>query len=119
MAQIDINFKSIADDLHIEHEEIIRAGHFLIEQLASLEGNAAITRQALEANVRTYSALQRAHLDREDHEIIPNIDERFDESDWQAVSAEIHRTVDTQLSGDMIERFRALGHELTEELTPT
>ncbi len=119
MAKIDNAFRAIADDLHAEHDEIIRTGRLLIEQLASLTGNAAITRQALEANTRAYIAVQRAHLDREDRQIIPSIAERFQPLDWQEVSAEIHRTVDTQLSNDMVERFRALGRELTEELAPT
>lgn len=119
MAQLDSKFRSIADDLHREHNEIIEAGQILLEQLESLRGNTAITRPALEANTRRYIALQRAHLNREEADIIPSIDERFGESDWQAVSAEISRTVDTHLSSDMIERFRSLGRELAEELAPT
>jgi len=119
MAELDSEFTSMVDSLHHEHDEIIEAGHLLIDQLKSIGGNAAITRDALEANTRRYIALQRAHLNREEGEIIPSIDERFSESDWQAVSAEISRTVDTQLSSDMVDRFHALGRELAEELAPT
>lgn len=119
MALLDAQFRSVVDDLHREHVEINEAGRLLIEQLDSLRGNAAITRHALEANIHRYIALQRVHLNREEVDIIPSIDERFDESDWQAVSAEISRTVDTRLSSDMVERFRALGRELAEELAPT
>jgi len=118
MAQLDGKFRSMVDDLHREHDEIIEAGRLLLEQLASLGTNAVITREALVANTRRYIAVQRAHLLREEVDIIPSIDDRFEESDWKAVSAEISRTVDTRLSDDMIERFRVLGRELAEELAP-
>lgn len=118
MAQLDATFESIVVGLHREHEQIIEAGRILLEQLGSLQGNAAITREALEANTRRYIELQRSHLNREEVDIIPAIDDRFDDADWKAVGAEISRTVDTRLSSEMIERFRALGRELAEELAP-
>lgn len=118
MAQLDDEFTAMVDSLHREHAEIIKAGHLLLDQLGSLRGNVAITRDALEANTRRFIALQRAHLTREEVDIIPTIDKRFGEADWEAVRGEISRTVDTQLSSDMIDRFRDLGRDLKEELAP-
>ncbi|MFK7966042.1 MAG: hemerythrin domain-containing protein [Burkholderiaceae bacterium] len=118
MANLDQQFSAVVEALHHEHNEIVNAGRLLIKQIESLQGNATITREALEANTRRYIDLQRSHLKREDVEIIPGIDKRFGDSDWREVGAEISRSVDTHLSKELVERFRVLGRELTEELAP-
>lgn len=117
LARLDSAFADVIDELRSEHEQINEAGSKLLEQLDSLGKNAMVSRDAILQNQQHYLVLQRAHLAREEGDIIPAIAERFTVDDWKQVADEISRTVDTQMPADLLDRFRRLSKDISVELT--
>ncbi len=117
LARIDPTFEPMAADLQREHEAIVATGQSLVEALDGLaSGGIIVARDVLIASIRSYLDLQRSHLAREDHDVIPRIAGRFGARDWQLVRQRINDEVDVRLPPELLPRFRQLSQQIAVEL---
>ncbi|MCB1758698.1 MAG: hemerythrin domain-containing protein [Gammaproteobacteria bacterium] len=84
----------------------------------SLEGvlhEAVMSREELETQGREFVALQNLHLNLEEHEVFPLLDEHLSESDWEKIEANVPKHDDPVFEAPDRIRFQTLVNYLSEQ----
>jgi hemerythrin-like domain-containing protein len=111
-----VAFKKRAMKPHIALCERVSREHSSLLGLASrfkttLEGamqGEVLLRDEVETQGREFVALQRQHIDLEEQEIFPLIEEALNEKDWKKLEAEISHGNDPVFQSHDYNRFRSL-----------
>jgi hemerythrin-like domain-containing protein len=107
--------KSLLERLHREHESLIGAAHRFRETLEGIVQGEVMSREEVETRGREFIALQRKHIDFEEHEIFPLLEDNLTESDWKAIMARAPKTEDPVFSRQDYNRFSSLIDYLQRE----
>ncbi|MGF1685557.1 hemerythrin domain-containing protein [Photobacterium japonica] len=101
------------DSLEREHEELAGLTREFADTVEMILMDAVIPLDLFAEKLTTFVERQRAHLEFEERQIIPQIRERFTERDWLAVSDLYEECGGDPLFGQQVsERYRNLAARL-------
>ncbi|MCU7933045.1 MAG: purine catabolism protein pucG [Candidatus Thiodiazotropha sp. (ex Codakia rugifera)] len=91
-----------------EHGDLIGLAHTFRETLEGAMQGEVLLREEVETRGREFVALQRLHLNLEEHEVFPLIDEALSDKDWAKLEQEIAHIDDPVFHRQDYNRFRSL-----------
>src|SRR5919109_3323736 len=108
--------KKLVEQLREEHHEMPVISKRIADLLASIAAEAITPRALVIEECRHYIQLSRAHMRKEEAEILPLAGQLLDDADWAAIAG-IATTADDPLFGRIVmENYRAL-HDAIESAT--
>jgi branched-chain amino acid transport system ATP-binding protein len=112
----DSQYAALVEQLREEHQEIPVISKRIADLLASIAAEAITPRDLVIEECRHYIQLSRAHMRKEEAEILPLAGQLLDDADWAAIAG-IATTADDPLFGRIVmENYRAL-HDAIESAT--
>jgi hemerythrin-like domain-containing protein len=91
-----------------EHEALLGMARRFREMLEGVIQGEVIPRDEVETRGREFIALQRQHIDLEEQEIFPLVDQILDEREWDKLEQEIPHLDDPVFQRQDYNRFRSL-----------
>jgi len=97
-----------------EHKKLSELAQRLINELHTVISGNVTSRQLIVDIAEEYLNIMHAHMDTEESEVFPLIDENLSSEDWSLVEAQIEHVKDP-IFGDVISReFKQLYEAITE-----
>jgi hemerythrin-like domain-containing protein len=100
--------RALLQRLNREHCNLVGAARRFRETLEGIVQGEVMTRDEVETRGREFVALQRQHIDLEDHEVFPLLEQVLTEAQWQEVSAKAPKEEDPIFGWQDYNRFRSL-----------
>ncbi|MCU7852992.1 MAG: hemerythrin domain-containing protein [Candidatus Thiodiazotropha sp. (ex Monitilora ramsayi)] len=91
-----------------EHEALLGMAHRFRETLEGIMQGEVLRREEVETRGREFIALQRQHIDLEEQELFPLIDQALSEKDWEKLESQIPHMDDPVFHRQDYNRFRSL-----------
>lgn len=91
------------DQLYSEHVQMVEASEALLERTTELQGNAVTPRNKVVQEFRDYVRQYRAHIDREERELMPAAAKTLDANDWRSLEKQFATSADP-LFGKILQR---------------
>ena len=91
-----------------EHGNLVGAARRFRETLEGIVQGEVLSRNEVETQGREFVALQRQHIDLEEHEVFPLLEQALTEDQWQEISAKAPKGEDPIFSWQDYNRFRSL-----------
>lgn len=98
----------LVERLRAQHKHLHLLTHTFRQSLENIIGGGVMSRQELEEQGREFVALQRQHLDLEEHEAFTIINETFSDGDWSSVEEGMPSKEDPVFTLPDITRFQLL-----------
>lgn len=98
-----------------EHRVINIAGDTLYKYLDDILEDTVIRRDAVETAAATYLVYYRAHIETEDHQVLPVAGKLLKQSDWEKIAAAVPPRADPLFGGDVGARYRDLYTQIARE----
>lgn len=99
-----------------QHLLIARCGERLVEDLQAIIDGAIMPRASVETDAAAYTRLMREHMQQEQAEIYPAVEQHLTPADWLIIDARIH-FVDDPVFGERVEaRYRNLHREIAAQV---
>lgn len=106
--------QELLERLSSQHQSLTQLTRKFRHSLESILQDGVMMREELEVEGREYVALQRQHLDLEEHEVFPLLDKVLTKADWKKIAAKIPRHDDPVFEKPDQVRFRYLVTYLSE-----
>jgi hemerythrin-like domain-containing protein len=116
IAEREAGVRPIVDGLAEQHARLKRDGNVLVVALDDIVNGSITAREHVEAPGRAYIAAFRAHMDREDTEILPWAAKLLNREDWAAIDAAILRLEDPVFGKTLDQRYAALRRQIAREV---
>jgi hemerythrin-like domain-containing protein len=100
--------KAIYERICKEHGELIGLARNYRKTLEGAIQGEVLLREEVETRGRAFVALQRQHIDLEEHELFPLLETALSDKDWQKLEMEISHTDDPLFHRQDFNRFRSL-----------
>ena len=100
--------RELLDRLRQQHGQLIQATRQFRRSLEGILQDGVMTRAELETQGREYISLQRLHLDLEEKEAFPLIDQSLTTADWEKIESHRPHQDDPVFEQPDRERFRTL-----------
>lgn len=94
--------------LHAQHEGLTQLTRKFRQSIQNILQGGVMTREELETEGREYIALQRQHLNLEEHEAFPLLQQLLTEEDWKRIAANVPQHEDPVFDRPDQVRFRNL-----------
>lgn len=91
------------DQIYSEHVQMSEAAESLLERTTELQGNAVTPRGKVVKEFRDYINVYRAHIQREEQELLPGALKALDAGDWEALEKQFATNSDP-LFGQILQR---------------
>ena len=101
--------------LRQEHRVIVNAGEKLLAELTMVQDDSVVPRAEVEAAAATYLVYYRAHIAREEREVLPHAAEALTPRDWAAVEAAVPVATDPLRAPGAGGRFATLRRQIALE----
>lgn len=85
-----------------EHRKLAELGRALKEKLHHVTSGAIVSKDEIISTTKDYYTLLTNHLNFEEGELLPLVEEVFDENDWSSIAQQIKKTEDP-LFGDVVD----------------
>jgi hemerythrin-like domain-containing protein len=116
LTEKDSQYAALVEQLREEHHEMPVISKRIADLLASIAAEAITPRDLVIEECRHYIHLSRAHMRKEEAEILPLVGQLLDDADWAAIAG-IATIADDPLFGRIVmENYRAL-HDAIESAT--
>jgi len=104
----DRKARSLVNGLTEEHEYLRRLGLSFLEIVEDAADEVLVGRDELDSRGRAYLTAERAHMRREEDEVLPWVQRALTEDDWKEVEQDLRKRRMPRLSESAPERFRTL-----------
>ena len=91
-----------------EHGNLVGAARRFRKTLEGIVQGEVMSRDEVETRGREFVALQRQHIDLEEHEVFPLLEQALTEAQWKEISAKAPKGEDPIFSRQDYNRFRSL-----------
>jgi hemerythrin-like domain-containing protein len=91
------------DQIYSEHVQMAEESEALLERTTELQGNAVTPRDKVVQEFRAFVERYRAHIEREEKELLPIAEQCLDAGDWQALEKQFATNADP-LFGRILQR---------------
>lgn len=91
------------DQVYSEHVQMAEDAESLLERTTELQGNAVTPRDKVVREFRDYVALYRAHIRREEQELLPAAAKVLEARDWESLEKQFATNTDP-LFGKILQR---------------
>ncbi len=108
----------LVEPLKKEHKEIPVLSKRISDLLAGIADGAMISRDLITQECHNYIELSRAHMRREEAEVLPLARQILDEDDWAEIAGTMTVAEDPLFGGIVTESYRALYDVITREAQP-
>ena len=112
IAERDAGARPLVEGLAAQHARLKGDGNALVIALDDIVNGSITSREHVEAPGRAYIAAFRAHMDREDAEILPMAAKLLEREDWAAIDAAILQLEDPIFGKTVDERYAALRRQI-------
>ncbi len=106
---------AVLERLMDQHHRLTRATRNFRNSLEGVVQGGVMLRDELETRGREYIALQRLHLNTEEHEVFPFLDKLFSKKEWKQIEAAVPDVNDPVFGKRDPNRFRVLVRYLAEK----
>ncbi|MBI1732837.1 MAG: hemerythrin domain-containing protein [Gammaproteobacteria bacterium] len=103
MKKRDPSSAAKVDQLYSEHVQMAEASEGLLERTMELQGNAVTPRGKLVQEFRDYVRQYRAHMNREEQELLPAAEKVLEAADWKSLEKQFATGADP-LFGQILQR---------------
>lgn len=100
--------ETLLQRLSREHANLVGAARRFRETLEGIVQGEVMTRAEVETRGREFVALQRKHIDLEEHEVFPLLENMLTEQQWDEIKAKAPKGEDPIFSWQDYNRFRSL-----------
>lgn len=100
--------KALLQRLTREHGVLVGAARRFRETLEGIVQGEVMTREEVETRGREFVALQRQHVDLEEHEVFPLLEKLLTDQQWSEIAAQAPTDEDPIFSRQDYNRFRSL-----------
>ena len=100
--------QALLQRLNREHCNLVGAARRFRETLEGIVQGEVMSRDEVETRGREFVALQRQHIDLEDHEVFPLLEQALSKAQWQEIAAKAPKDEDPVFSWQDYNRFRSL-----------
>jgi hemerythrin-like domain-containing protein len=100
--------EALLQRLSREHGDLVGAARRFRETLEGIVQGEVMTREEVETRGREFVALQRQHIDLEDHEVFPLLEQTLTQAQWNEISVKAPKDEDPIFSWQDYNRFRSL-----------
>lgn len=108
LAEKDSQYAALVEQLREEHQEMPVISKRIADLLASIAGEAMTPRNLVIEECRHYTRLSRAHMRKEEAEVLPLAQRLLNDADWAAIEG-VATIADDPLFGRIVmENYRAL-----------
>ena len=108
--------RDTAAQLAEQHIRIARCGEQLVEDLGAIIDGAVMPRAKVEADAAAYTGLMREHMQQEQAQIYPAVEQHLTPADWLLIDARIY-FIDDPIFGERVEaRYRNLHREIAAQV---
>ena len=101
-------YADVVEQLMREHQEMPVISKRVSHLLASIAGGAMTPRGLVVEECRIYIRLSRAHMRKEEAEILPLAEQLLDDADWAAIAGTATIADDPLFGRIVMENYRAL-----------
>ena len=114
LTEIDDGHGHIIKDLLDEHNELAEVSNILIEELNAANSGHIIKKAKIQDAAQRYSALLRSHMNIEEGQVFPLINERMTDANWKKIEGQIKHVKDP-IFGDVVsDEFKLLYNHIFE-----
>jgi hemerythrin-like domain-containing protein len=107
--------EALLQRLSREHGNLVGAARRFRETLEGIVQGEVMSRDEVETRGREFVALQRQHIDLEEHEVFPLLEHALTEAQWSEIAAKAPKDEDPIFSWQDYNRFRSLIDYLQEQ----
>ena len=100
--------EALLQRLSREHGNLVGAARRFRKTLEGIVQGEVMSRDEVETRGREFVALQRQHIDLEEHEVFPLLEQALTEAQWKEISAKAPKGEDPIFSRQDYNRFRSL-----------
>ena len=111
----DASARPVVDGLAEQHAHLTRDGNALVVALDDIVNGSITSRDHVEAPGRAYIEAFRAHMDREEAQILPLAAKLLEREDWAAIDAAILPLDDPVFGKTLDQRYAALRRHIARE----
>jgi hemerythrin-like domain-containing protein len=99
---------ALYERINREHEALLGMARLFRETLEGIMQGEVMRREEVETRGREFIALQRQHIDLEEHEIFPLVEKVLSEKEWEKLEQKIPHMDDPVFHRQDYNRFRSL-----------
>lgn len=104
----DRKARALVNALTEEHEYLRRLGLSFLEIVEDAADEVMVGRDELDSRGRAYLSAERAHMRREEDEVLPWVSRALSDEDWKEIEQDLKKRRMPHLNESAPERFRTL-----------